>query len=297
MKKESGDNKTNSIAPGIYFSSSTNVEKIDIANYDRQKDVITKIAKRAFDERTMMCLLCFGMAGTGKTSMMKVVKNDLNNFYKIDCSLLEIRCNTLIRAAHTIDIAENYIRKAIFNIIRHRPIIVSLDELDALAQNRVHVDPKLTQFSLLVCSLLDAKFDQKVEDEGQVVVVGITNDPAGVDDAVRDRLGVPIYMPLPTIEVIREIIQKQGFAEFEKIADRLIEYLGGDMISPRGLVLGCVEVKKHLSNFKSMSPDDLAKAILGASSGIKSRPEVDAYERRNETFIKHSKFVLNYWGK
>lgn len=288
------------IAPGITFFHYSAVRDLDLANYSDQIDVMTKIAKRAFAEKTTAHYLCFGMAGTGKTSLARKSNWNLNSYHKMACSRIEIKCNTLVFNASTAETAKHFLSKAIFYMKKYRPMLVFFDELDALARTRVRTDPRITEFSHLVCSMLDEKFAKSIKEQGQLVVVGITNDPEGVDDAVRDRLGSTIYVPLPTVAVIREILQKQVIPRFEMVADRMTEHLGNDRISPRGLVEGCADVKKNSSDLlqgTNPDPDKIAREILGASGGRKSERAIEEYGRRNETYIKQSDLVMARWRK
>lgn len=288
------------VAPGVTFTRYDAVRDLNLADYSEQLDTMTKIAKKAIDTKTVAGYLCFGMSGTGKTSIVRQSVWILNNSHNIQCSRIEIKCNALALSASTVEIAKHYLKKGIFYMKRYRPMVVVFDELDALARNRVLSDPRITEFSHLVCGMIDEKFAEVIAKEGGLVVVGITNDPEGVDDAVRGRLGPTIYLPLPSLDVIGQVLQNQGIPSYKEVAGSVADCLGNDCISPRGLAEGCINVRKRMSALlhgTKTNPDEVAKEILGASGRRKSQNQVQEYERRNETWIKASALVLKHWGK
>lgn len=288
------------IVPGITFTPFNATKDLNLVNYSDQISTLTKMAKKAFDGSSFALCLMFGMAGTGKTSLVKQSAWLLCNSHGVQCSHLEIKCNTLVRASSTADVAKYYLDKSIIYVEKYRPMIVVFDELDALARNRVLADPRITEFSLLMCGLLDDGFRKTIKENGRLMIVGITNDPEGVDDAVRDRLGPTIYVPLPTLSVIREILQKEGMPQYARVADKIGEYLGNDSMSPRGLVEACRNMKNHMSKMledTSVSPEEIAREILGSGGGRKSQHQVEEYERRNDAWKKTSEHVLDHWRK
>lgn len=285
------------MGPGIEFVAAEIENQFDLVNYQEQINAMTAISRRAIEEKAVGFFLCFGMGGTGKSSMVKSVKCTLNT-QKIRCSILHIKCNTFVQKAASPSVAREYLDRSVSYMADHRPSMVMLDELDALASSRVgEGDPRVTAFAQLVCSVLDESFCGETPECPQTVVAGLTNNPAGIDEAVRTRLGLPVYIPLPGIDVIREIILKHDIPEHEKVTDRIIESLGTDRINLRGLVAGCKEAKREISKGGKKDPENIAQIILANCMGIISRLEVERYERINNTYIKQSKWVLDYWGQ
>jgi SpoVK/Ycf46/Vps4 family AAA+-type ATPase len=282
------------IAPAIFLKRPDNLEDLGLVDYSDQIAVLTNIARAAFDNKTIMSCLLFGMAGTGKTCLVEQAAWWLKTKYSLQTNFLQIHCNDLIRKAPTAEIAERFLERGIFHMSLHRPMIVAFDELDALAKAR-ETNPSLGEFSLRVSSMFSEGFEPAIKKGGQLMVVGVTNDPTGIDEAVKDRLGPPVYAPMPNLEIIREIIEKRGIPESDKVADRLADHLGTSKISPRSLVYGCDDVKRCFLKGSSLDSDYVARLIIGSSSAIRSKKEVDDYELKNDTLIRTWQCVLVRW--
>lgn len=91
----------------------------------------------------------------------------------------------------------------------HAPAVILIDEIDNFVQRGSIGDARADEWTRGVVNALLECMDGALEREG-VVVVGATNDPAGIDKALRraGRLDRHIEIPLPDSEAREAILQQ-----------------------------------------------------------------------------------------
>lgn len=91
----------------------------------------------------------------------------------------------------------------------HAPSVILIDEIDNFVQRGSIGDARLDEWTRGVVNALLECMDGALEREG-VVVVGATNDPSGIDKALRraGRLDRHIEIPLPDAEAREAILQQ-----------------------------------------------------------------------------------------
>ncbi|RDB26753.1 ATPase family AAA domain-containing protein 1 [Hypsizygus marmoreus] len=145
-------------------------------------------------------VLLYGPPGTGKTMV---------------CRALARECKARMLQVKPSDIGDKYVGEteklvaAIFSLAnRLAPCVVFIDEIDALFRARAGDDPTwrrdmLNEFMQAMDGLQSAKQNK---DSG-VVVVGATNRPYDLDDAILRRMPTRMMVDLPGPEVREQILR------------------------------------------------------------------------------------------
>ncbi|CAH8557991.1 unnamed protein product [Heterobilharzia americana] len=172
-------------------------------------------------------LLLFGPPGTGKTLIGKCIASQSNStFFSISASSL---------TSKWVGEGEKMVR-ALFAIARvHQPAVIFIDEVDSLLTQRSeteHESSRRIKTEFLV--QLDGITTSENE---RILFVGATNRPQELDEAARRRFVKRLYIPLPSRDARKQIVQRllrQNHhrlkeTDFWDIADRADGYSGADM--------------------------------------------------------------------
>ncbi|KAF8595720.1 AAA-domain-containing protein [Ceratobasidium sp. AG-I] len=178
-------------------------------------------------QHTMSGALLFGPPGTGKTLFAQAVAKESGaNMISVKPSDIMDKC---------VGESEKLVR-GLFKLARRlHPCIVFIDELDALFGSRTHAGQQssarwhtsmLTEFMQEIDGLMTSK----------VVVIGATNRPFDLDDAVLRRLPCRMLIDLPDKaareEILRIMLSEEALAEDVKLgslAGMTDNYSGSDL--------------------------------------------------------------------
>jgi len=152
-------------------------------------------------------ILMFGPPGTGKTLLASAVAGSL------DATFFDVKLGGLL--SKYFGESSKQIT-ALFDLASEMsPSVVFLDEIDALTQSR---DDNSDQTSRRVLNTLLSELDGIDKgDEDFVMVLGATNKPSHLDNAVRRRFPERLLIPLPGKDAAEEIVKihtTRGGVEF-----------------------------------------------------------------------------------
>ncbi len=173
-------------------------------------------------------VLLYGPPGTGKTLLAKAVASESDaNFYYIGGPEL---------VSKFVGESEERLRKLFKEAKENAPSVIFMDELDAIAPKREEAQGEVERRMVSqLLTLMDG-----LSSRGQVIVIGATNRPNAIDQALRrpGRFDREIEIGVPDREARKEILEihtrHMPLAKdvvLKKIADLTYGYTGADLSS------------------------------------------------------------------
>ncbi len=171
-------------------------------------------------------MLLFGPPGTGKTMLMRAVVNEMHGV-----TMLDINGAALARMSS--DKATSTIKEIFDRAKENAPSVIMIDEIDGIFPSRQGASEAAVQRVSLLLQEIDGI--SKVSD---VVIVGATNNPDGLDPAVLrpGRFDKLIFVKPPNasqrIELFRHYLKdapvEKGI-DFQRLANVTRGYTGADI--------------------------------------------------------------------
>lgn len=234
-------------------------------------------------------LLLFGPPGCGKTLLARAVASESESaFYNISASTL---------TSKFVGEGEKLVR-ALFAASRQtQPSIIFIDEIDSLLCERSESEHEASR-RLKTEFLLE--FDGlRGQADDRVLVMGATNRPQDLDDAVLRRFSKRIYVRLPCTADRSRLVQQLLGQQYNDLSEREIHqiaqltsgYSGSDLASlARDAAYGPIRELK-IDEVKSLDPVNLRKInmsdFLEAMKRIKKSVSPDSllpFETWNQKF-------------
>lgn len=219
----------------VIVDRSPSVKWEDIAGLEKAKQALLEMVilptkrKDLFTglRRPAKGLLLFGPPGTGKTMLAKAVASESQaTFFNISASSL---------TSKWMGEGEKLVRTLFAVAVSRQPSVIFMDEIDSVMSARTsneHDASRRLKSEFLV------QFDGVTSNSDDlVIVIGATNKPQELDDAVLRRLVKRIYIPLPDANgrriLLKHKLQGQAFSLPSGDLERLVKdtegYSGSDL--------------------------------------------------------------------
>ncbi|OMO78635.1 hypothetical protein CCACVL1_14257 [Corchorus capsularis] len=214
---------------------SPSVKWEDVAGLDKAKQALMEMVILPTRRRDLFTglrrpargLLLFGPPGNGKTMLAKAVASESQaTFFNVSASSL---------TSKWVGEGEKLVRTLFMVAISKQPSVIFIDEIDSVLSTRLeneHDASRRLKSEFLI------QFDGVTSNPNDlVIVIGATNKPQELDDAVLRRLVKRIYVPLPDENVRRLLLQNklkgQAFSLPGRDLERLVRetegYSGSDL--------------------------------------------------------------------
>ncbi|CAL9119781.1 unnamed protein product [Musa acuminata var. zebrina] len=207
----------------------------DVAGLDKAKQTLMEMVILPTKRRDLFTglrkpargLLLFGPPGNGKTMLAKAVASESEaTFFNVSASSL---------TSKWVGEAEKLVRTLFEVAVARQPSVIFMDEIDSVLSARVANE---NDASRRLKSEFLVQFDGVTSKQNDfVIVIGATNKPQELDDAVLRRLVKRIYIPLPDENVRKLLLRNQlkGRAyslpsgDLERLANITDGYSGSDL--------------------------------------------------------------------
>ncbi|KAK9904124.1 hypothetical protein WJX75_005080 [Coccomyxa subellipsoidea] len=171
-------------------------------------------------------LLLYGPPGNGKTLLAKALASEA------EATFFNISASTLTSKWH--GEAEKLVRMLFKVAAEMQPSIIFIDEIDSILSERSageHEASRRLKTQFLI------EFDGVANGSERIVVIGATNRPQELDDAVRRRLVKRIYIPMPDADARRELLKhllrgqpvRLSRADMERVVNSTAKYSASDL--------------------------------------------------------------------
>nr|VDD04957.1 unnamed protein product [Brassica oleracea] len=200
--KESGngyDDKLEEMINTTIVDRSPSVKWDDVAGLDGAKQALLEMVILPAKRRDLFTglrrpargLLLFGPPGNGKTMLAKAVASESQaTFFNVSASSL---------TSKWVGEAEKLVKTLFQVAISRQPSVIFMDEIDSIMSTRSISE---NEASRRLKSEFLIQFDGVTSNpDDLVIVIGATNKPQELDDAVLRRLVKRIYVPLPDSNV------------------------------------------------------------------------------------------------
>nr|GME17138.1 spastin [Ipomoea batatas] len=189
----------------VIVDRSPSVKWEDIAGLEKAKQALLEMVILPTKRRDLFTglrkpsrgLLLFGPPGTGKTMLAKAVASESQaTFFNVSASSL---------TSKWVGEGEKLVRTLFMVAISKKPSVIFMDEIDSIMSTRTANE---NEASRRLKSEFLIQFDGVTSSSDDlVIVIGATNKPQELDDAVLRRLVKRIYIPLPDAGVRKQLLK------------------------------------------------------------------------------------------
>lgn len=200
-------------------------------------------------------ILLYGPPGTGKTMLVKAVAHESN------CLLFSCSASTLTSKWH--GEGEKLVR-TLFQVARDvAPSLIFMDEMDALLSTRSDGEHEASRrFKTEFMVQMDGISSNAASPEtaNNLLVVGCTNCPWNVDDAILRRFPKRILIPLPDVEARKVLLQKLlGKAGKHSLTSRQVNLLVKRLDGFSGSDMAAIASEASFGPIRSIGMEALQK--------------------------------------
>ncbi|KAK2650514.1 hypothetical protein Ddye_018003 [Dipteronia dyeriana] len=275
---------------------SPSVKWEDVAGLEKAKQTLKEMVILPTKRRDLFTglrrpargLLLFGPPGNGKTMLAKAVASESQaTFFNVSASSL---------TSKWVGEAEKLVRTLFMVATSRQPSVIFIDEIDSIMSIRLANE---NDASRRLKSEFLIQFDGVTSNPNDLVIVmGATNKPQELDDAVLRRLVKRIYIPLPDENVRRCLLKHklkgQAFSlpggDLERLIRETEGYSGSDlqalceeaaMMPIRELGPNILTVKEN--QLRPLRYDDFQKAMAVIRPSL-NRSKWEELEQWNRDF-------------
>ncbi|XP_041803254.1 spastin-like [Chelmon rostratus] len=232
-------------------------------------------------------LLLFGPPGNGKTMLAKAVAAESNaTFFNISAASL---------TSKYVGEGEKLVR-ALFAVARElQPSVIFIDEVDSLLCERREGEHDASR-RLKTEFLIEFDGVQSGGDD-RVLVMGATNRPQELDEAVLRRFAKRVYVALPDAEtrftLLKNLLGKQGNPlsknELSSLAKATAGYSGSDLTS--------LAKDAALGPIRELGPDQVRSMAASEMRNIKMKDFEDSLKRVKPSVSPATLNMYSKWNK
>ena len=208
-------------------------------------------------------ILLYGPPGCGKTMIAKATAKEAG------CAFINVEVQQLTNKWYG---ESQKLAAAVFSLaLKLQPAIIFIDEIDVFLQMRSDRDHEVTaMMKATFMSLWDGLVSAN---NSQIMVMGATNRPQQIDQAILRRMPIRLNVPLPNAtqrqRILNLVLQVENLGDdvdLEQLADSLNGFSGSDL-QEMCRHASVARVHEHISNslndeeqLRPISMDDLVNA-------------------------------------
>ncbi|XP_065355866.1 fidgetin-like protein 1 [Calliphora vicina] len=234
-------------------------------------------------------ILLFGPPGTGKTLIGKCIASQSSStFFSISSASL---------TSKWMGEGEKMVRALFAVAVARQPSVIFIDEIDSLLSQRSENENEGTR--RLKTEFLVRLDGAATSDDDRVLIVGATNRPQELDEAVRRRFVKRLYVPLPEIDARAEILtnllktveNNLSSNDVKEISQLAEGYSGADMDSlcreasmePLRSLPAETIITFRKENLRPVIKDDFHTALKNIRPSV-SQSDLKQYVEWNKTY-------------
>lgn len=232
-------------------------------------------------------LLLFGPPGNGKTMLAKAVAAESNaTFFNISAASL---------TSKYVGEGEKLVR-ALFAVARElQPSVIFIDEIDSLLCERREGEHDASR-RLKTEFLIEFDGVQSGGDD-RVLVMGATNRPQELDEAVLRRFAKRVYVTLPDEEtrftLLKNLLGKQG----NPLSKNELSYLAKATAGYSGSDLTSLAKDAALGPIRELGPDQVRSMAASEMRNIKRKDFEDSLKRIKPSVSPGTLNMYVKWNK
>jgi fidgetin-like protein 1 len=189
-------------------------------------------------------ILFFGPPGTGKTLLGKAIASQIKSTF------MSISASTL--TSKWVGEGEKMVRTMFAIAAIHQPTVIFIDEIDSLLCSRNENDMESSRrIKTEFLVQLDGA-NTFAGENARILIIGATNRPDDLDEAVKRRMAKRLYIPLPNFAGRKQYIQRMIEHETKRVNEENASSTSAD------------DVSYHI-NLDDASVDELVRMTKGYS--------------------------------